>query len=130
MSREDAQTYKEFAKHYYATKDPAHDFHHIQRIFAHLGDLSEGLWPAPRVDRLYFLAAFHELGVRLRADGEFQDKVRGFLRRLEWSDEEIDNGFESLSRHLKDPQTVEEQIVHDQTVDEPLALRRIGERRT
>jgi uncharacterized protein len=113
MSRENVETYQEFAKHYYATKDPAHDFRHIRRIFGRLNELSEGLWPAPRLDRLYFLAAFHELGVRLRADGEFQDKVRRFLKRLGWTEEEVDNGFESLARHLKDPQTIEEQVVHD-----------------
>lgn len=35
------------------------------------------------------------------------------MHNLGWTNSEVEEGFRSLERHLKDPQTVEEEIVHD-----------------
>lgn len=39
--------------------------------------------------------------------------MRGFLGELGWEEREIDDAFDSLRRHLVNPQTPEEKIVHD-----------------
>ena len=112
MIKEQLRLYKEFARSYYGGKDRAHDFRHIERILSRLELLSEGLSP-PRRHLLYFLACFHGLRQCVRDDQQFREKVGNFLHGLGWSDEEVEEAFRSLERHLKAPQTVEEKPVHD-----------------
>lgn len=49
----------------------------------------------------------------MRDDEQFREQVRTFLHDLGWTDVEVEQAFQSLERHLKAPQTVEEEIVHD-----------------
>ena len=113
MNKYQVDLYKEFARPYYARKDPAHDFRHIEQILNRLTLLSEGVVPPPRLDRLYFLACFHGLDEPLRDNEQLREQVKTFLRNLDWTDEDIEEAFQSLERHLTDPQTSEERIVHD-----------------
>ena len=62
---------------------------------------------------MYFIACFHGLIANLSNDELFQGKVKCFLQNLEWTEAEIRKAFQSLERHLSDPQTAEEKIVHD-----------------
>jgi uncharacterized protein len=113
MNKFQVEPYKDFVHPYYADKDAAHNFRHIERILGCLSALSEGMEHAPRLDRLYFLACFHGLGKRLSADRAFCEQVKVFLRNLGWSEPKIEESLQSLARHLAQPQTVEEKIVHD-----------------
>jgi len=49
----------------------------------------------------------------MRSDAALKEKTKAFLEELNWGKGEINEIFESLARHLTDPQTVEEKIVHD-----------------
>ena len=113
MNKYQVEPYQDFVRPYYIAKDAAHNFRHIERILGRLSVLSEGLEQAPCLDRLYFLACFHGLGKQLSADRLFTEQVKSFLRNLTWSDAEVDDVLQSLERHLSNPQTVEEKIVHD-----------------
>ncbi|MHC4862055.1 MAG: HD domain-containing protein, partial [Planctomycetota bacterium] len=113
MAMDDIEPYATFARPFYADKDPAHDFRHIERILGRLDALGKGMSPPPRPHRLHFLACFHGLGIRLRNDRAFRERVREFLGELGWSEVEADRGFACLWRHLEDPVTVEEKIVRD-----------------
>ncbi len=112
MDKENLELYKQFARPHYLHKDAPHNFGHIERILAQLKFLSQGL-PAPQRHRLYFLACFHGLDGRLQADARFRQAIRAFLLWLEWDEEEIEEIFVALQRHLKNPQSVEEKLVHD-----------------
>lgn len=111
--REQLEHYIEFIRPYYADRDAAHDLRHIERIISRLDMLSEDVSPAPRRDRLHFLACFHGLGARLRDDEQFREQTTAFLHELGWTHIEIQELFQSLDRHLESPETVEEEIVHD-----------------
>jgi hypothetical protein len=113
MTRDRLEAYLEFVRPRHGERDAAHDFRHIERIVARLEVLSEGVEPAPRRERLYFLACFHGLAGRMKSDEALRGETEAFLGGLGWSKEEIREGFDALDRHLKDPQTVEEEIVHD-----------------
>ena len=78
-----------------------------------LDDLSAGISPAPRRRLLHFLACLHGLGTRVREDAAFAAEVRSLLLRRGWSAAEAEEAMESLERHLRAPQSVEEEIVHD-----------------
>jgi uncharacterized protein len=112
MDKQNLELYKQFARPHYLHKKPPHNFAHIERILAQMDFLTQGL-PEPRRHRLYFLACFHGLDGRLQADGRFREAIRAFLRWLEWDEEEIEEIFTALQRHLKSPQSVEEKLVHD-----------------
>jgi uncharacterized protein len=111
--KEHIQPYKDFVRPYYATRDLAHNFDHIERIIRRLDVLSEGVSPPPQRDRLNFLVCFHGLSKRIRDDEPFHQQTIVFLKSLGWADAEIPELFRSLERHLKSPETVEEEIVHD-----------------
>lgn len=113
MDRNELEPYRQFARPFYAGKDPAHDFSHIERILSRLDLFSQGLADIPRPDRLYFLACFHGLWRRLCQDESFLSQVRGFLINLGWTEEAMVEVFQSLAHHTTRPQSVEEQIVHD-----------------
>lgn len=113
MGRDRLDTYLRFVKPYYKDKDPAHDIRHIQRIIRRLPQLSAGMTPEPQQDILYFLACFHGLGNKIKAEPGFADAVTKFLHEIGWNADEIDDLFLRLERHLVSPVTVEEQIVHD-----------------
>ncbi len=112
-SKHQIESYKEFVKPHYAAKDPAHDFQHIERIINRLSMLSENLSQEIHLEKLYFLACFHGLGKQLSRSEDFQSQVRLFLKSLTWTSENIEEGFQSLYRHLVNPQSIEEKIVHD-----------------
>ena len=111
--KEEIERYKDFVRPYYANRDIAHNFSHIERIIGRLDRLSEGIPSPPRRDHLCFLACFHGLSHRLSEDQPFRQQAIGFLRSLGWTETEIPDLFKSLERHLQSPQTVEEEIVHD-----------------
>ena len=111
--KDQLEAYTEFVRPYYATRDVAHTFSHIERIIRRLDKLAEGITVPVRRDRLYFLASFHGLGVRWHDDAEFREQATALLQRLGWSDSEIQELIQSLDRHLDEPETIEEEIVHD-----------------
>ncbi|MBN2041103.1 MAG: hypothetical protein JW864_13755 [Spirochaetes bacterium] len=115
MKKVNAQvdSYKDFVKPFYTEKDPGHDFKHIERITDHLKLLSRDISEEIRLERLYFLACFHGLIEPLSSNVNFRKTVDKFLKSLEWTDDEIEEGIKSLNRHLETPETVEEKIVHD-----------------
>jgi hypothetical protein len=107
------EPYAAFALPHYGERDSVHDAAHIERIIARLDEFAAGVEPAPRADRLFFLASFHGLAPRVRDDDHFREEVDGLLRSLGWTAEEISAAFAALERHCDDPQTPEEWIVHD-----------------
>ena len=113
MLKERIEPYQEFARSYYRDRDTAHDFQHIHRIINRLDLLSQEISPSPDRKLLCFLACFHGLQANLRNDKLFRNRVKRFLLDLEWSEVEMEKAFASLARHLKEPQTTEEAIVHD-----------------
>ena len=113
MQKLQIEPYRKFARSHYANKDAAHNFRHIERIIDRLDFLSRELSQQPNKALLYFIACFHGLEKNLRSDRAFRDRVESFLRKLNWTEAETKQGFQSLERHLSYPQTVEEMIVHD-----------------
>ena len=113
MLKYQLEPYQEFAKPYYSHRDIAHNFQHIQRIINRLDLLSKDMSPPPNKELLYFIACFHGLQQNIGEDKLFRDRVKCFLISLEWTEPEIEKAFDSLARHTKAPQTVEEAIVHD-----------------
>jgi uncharacterized protein len=111
--REEVELYKEFVRPYYLNRDSAHNFRHIERMIARLNLFAQGISPPPNLDRLYFLTCFHGLRTHLHDDETFRDRACAFLHELGWTQNEVDEAFQSLDCHLTIPQTVEEQIVHD-----------------
>lgn len=111
MNKTEIEVYRQFARPHYDGRDAGHDFRHIERIISRLPSLSLGMNPVPY--KLYFLACFHGLGECIRNDITFRNTVFSFLRDLNWEQTEIEESFDSLHTHLKDPQTPEEKIVHD-----------------
>ena len=114
MLKQQIESYRKFAQHHHQNlnKDTAHDFLHIERIISRLDLLSQEIPSVPNKSLLYFLACFHGL-MALSEDKLFQTQVTCFLQGLEWTEEEIKQAFQSLERHLEDPQIIEEKIVHD-----------------
>jgi uncharacterized protein len=113
MLKEQVEPYQEFARPYYVNRDAAHNFRHIERLIGRLDLLSLEVSPPPNKALLYFLACFHGLGTRLHDDQQFCNLVSTFLHDLGWIQAEVEQAFQCLERHLKTPQTVEEEIVHD-----------------
>ena len=111
--RDNLETYKNFVKPFYAARDIAHNFNHIQRIIQRLEILSQEVTPSLKSDHLYFLACFHGLGARINDDEIFRQHVVKFLKDIGWEGDEVSELFKSLERHLELPATIEEQIVHD-----------------
>lgn len=112
MLKQQIEPYKEFAQPHYVDRDSAHNFRHIERIISRLDLLSQEMSP-PNKTLLYFIVCFHGLDDKLRENKVFRDSVRVFLQDLKWDEAEIEKAFLSLERHISNPQTVEEQIVHD-----------------
>ena len=107
------EPYLAFVRDQYGHKDAAHDFDHIAWIVQRLPMVAAEATPPPRWDRLYFLACFHGLHARWCEDSIFRHDARSFLLSLDWHEDEIEDLVESLARHLRSPETVEEKIVHD-----------------
>jgi uncharacterized protein len=112
MLKKQVEPYREFVRPYYKNRDAAHDFRHIERIISRLDLLSQEMTPLTDRKLLYFIACFHGLETNLE-DRLFCDRVKHFLLNLDWTEAEIEKAFLSLKRHLENPQTVEEKIVHD-----------------
>ena len=112
MLKQEIEPYKKFAQPHYVDRDSAHNFRHIERIISRLDLLSQEM-SRPNKALLFFLACFHGLKNKLREDELFCDDVRVFLQNLKWNKAEIEKAFLSLERHTSNPQTIEEQIVHD-----------------
>lgn len=113
MNRYTQEPYLDFVKSFYAGMNPAHGLPHIVRILRRLDRFSAGIMPAPREEYLYFLSCFHGLAGLLRDNQGFHSRSRAYLEQLGWQDYEIDEAFEMLERHIENPKTVEEGIVHD-----------------
>ncbi len=111
MDRNEIEVYLQFVRRYYEGRDAGHDFRHIQRIISRLPSISQEMNPVPH--RLCFLACFHGLGEHIRNDMTFRNNVFSFLGDLKWQQSEIEEAFESLLTHLKNPRTPEEKIIHD-----------------
>ena len=108
----DLQSYLDFVRPYYDSKDQAHDYQHILRIVRRLDHLSEGM-TITRPEMLCFLATFHGLWPLWRGDDGFRNAALSFLTGIGWSEGELEEAALKLHRHGKDPQTVEEKFVHD-----------------
>jgi hypothetical protein len=102
-----------FVAPYYRGRDPAHDLIHIRRLLERLVPLSVGVDPAPRPHLLAFLACFHGMAGPLRDDRGCLEATRRLAAELGWTDEDGDAALEMVPRHLADPRTSEEQVVHD-----------------
>lgn len=113
MGKYDIDTYLEFVKPLYDSKDPAHNFQHIERIIERSGTIRKNIESNIRLELLYFLTSFHGLGKKLHLDEYAQKMSRDFLVGIGWYEDEIEFGFECLRRHAKKPVEVEEKIVHD-----------------
>lgn len=111
--RDRVEPYLEFVRDKYDHKDPAHGFHHITWIVRQVAVIAADASPAPRWGRLHFLACFHGLHSRWCEDTTFQQSARSFLLSLGWHEDELGDLLASLARHLRNPETVEEKIVHD-----------------
>ncbi len=111
--REQIGVYLEFARPYYESKDAAHDFRHIRRVAARSDELAKCADDEIRLDRLCCLVAFHGLGGKLADDAQLAERITIFLATLGWSAPEIEALLAALARHVSDPQTAEERIVHD-----------------
>ena len=107
------EKYKKFVREFYDERDNGHDFTLIERIISRFEELTNGLVPSPTPHRLNFLACFHGLNKHLQENSEFRNRTIQFLLSLGWSQDDIEDIFLSLARHLTDPCTVEEMIVHD-----------------
>lgn len=112
MTKNGIKPYIEFVHKLYNNRDCAHDFNHIKRMIKHLNLFMECNKPF-NIALLYFLVCFHGLNKRIRNDSKFSKKVKFFLKNLNWTNQEINEGFLCLERHLKRPKTIEEKIVHD-----------------
>jgi|SRR5690554_914913 uncharacterized protein len=112
MDKNQLEPYLLFARKYHTNPDPAHDFRHIQRIVKRLDVLAEGFAPL-NYSLLYFLACFHGLRKKINEDKRVHEEVIDFLTDLGWTKQEITEGLISLARHLENPGTPEEKIVHD-----------------
>jgi uncharacterized protein len=112
-SKNQIEPYRDFVKPYYAVKDPAHNFQYIERIINRLTMLSEDISQPIDSAKLYFLACFHGLGKQLSSREDFNNQVQMLLESLDWTIDEIEEVFQSLYRHLTNPQSIEEKIVHD-----------------
>ena len=104
--------YADFARPYYGAKDQTHDFRHIERMIGRLSMLSDGL-EGVRPHFLHFLTAFHGLWPFWNDDPQFRARAVSFLQELGWLEAEIEEAAIYLERHLTNPQTVEEKVVHD-----------------
>lgn len=113
LGKYDIDTYLEFVKPLYDSKDPAHNFQHIERIIEKSSTIRESIESNIRLELLYFLICFHGLGKKLHSDEYAQRASRDFLIGIGWSEDEIAFGFECLRRHTKNLVKVEEKIVHD-----------------
>ncbi len=105
-----ADAYASRARPFYAGKDPAHGFGHVERMLARVPILAED--DVPRWDLLYFLVCFHGL-VPLLDDRAFLGETGRFLRGLGWNAVEAREGIAALGRHLTAPVSLEEMLVHD-----------------
>lgn len=113
MKENRLEDYMNFTKAVYGDKDPAHNFKHIKRISIRLKMFIEATDEQMNLQLLYFIAAFHGLIKKIAEDNSFKEEIITFLKGLGWSDSEIENGFISLERHIDNPITIEEKIVHD-----------------
>lgn len=111
--QQQVEPYKKFVHHRYAERDTAHNFRHIERIIDRLNLLSQEVPESPNKPLLCFIACFHGMEKNLRKDELFRQQVKCFLHDLEWAEAEIERAFQALARHLSDPQTIDEKIVHD-----------------
>jgi len=112
MVRGNLQTYLDYVRPHYESKDVAHDFAHIMRICLRLNDLAAGL-TINDPPLLHFLACWHGLAAQIVGGSWFADATRAFLSKDDWVDDDVDTAFVALVRHSTSPVTVEERIVHD-----------------
>ena len=113
MAKDDLEAYRTFARPYFAGEDVAHDFAHIDRMLGRIDALAAGFEPPPRREVLFFLVCFHGLGGKVASDATFRPAVEEFLKGLGWANEEMEDLFLGMIRHLTNPGTTEERIVHD-----------------
>jgi hypothetical protein len=102
-----------FVSPWYRTRDPAHDLEHIKRILGRLPSLSIGVEPAPRAHLLAFLACFHGMAKALRDEPSLAQDTTRLLSELGWLEADKTEALAMVPRHLADPRTSEEKVVHD-----------------
>ena len=105
--------YLEYAKPLYSEKDVAHNFEHIERMIKRIKFLGIGYEEQIKPELLWFLTCFHGLNSTFNDFSSKKQHCIDFLMEKGWSNNDISIGFECLNRHLNDPITLEEQIVHD-----------------
>src|SRR5512133_322929 len=97
-NRSNLRPYLDFVRPHYDSKDPAHDFRHIERIASRLARFSQDTSTPPRPALLCFLTAFHGLAPKLRTDDAFRSATEAFLFAQGWSREDAVEAFASLQR--------------------------------
>ena len=113
MKGEVMEAFKEYVRPHYVDKDPAHDFNHIIRILRRLESWIGEISPRSDETKMIFIACFHGLRAKMKSDDRFHTETVGFLKSLGWDGEKIKDGLISLERYTKDPQSMEEKLVHD-----------------
>lgn len=103
---------KTFVKSYYDAKDPGHNFSHIERILKYTSIIKKD-FKNININKLYFLALFHGLNKKINSNENFKKEIVILLKKCNIPDKEINDYFISLSRHIKNPLTIEEKIIHD-----------------
>lgn len=107
-------SFKDYVKEQYTSKDVAHSFEHIERIINTSKKIIDyGVDEDIDFCLLAFLQCFHGLNRKLETDPEFKRNTIDFLLGLGFYDEKITIYFEYLKRHCKSPQRIEEKIVYD-----------------
>lgn len=105
--------YCKFVKPLYFGKDAAHNFDHIERMIKRVDLIKKDYEPIINSELLWFLTCFHGLKSTLNESETIRRKCISFLEGLGWASNDILTGFDCLNRHLNNPVTIEEKIVHD-----------------
>jgi len=104
---------RKFVKPFYGGRNASHDFEHVERILARVGEWKDELIGELDEQKLAFLALFHGLRDLIEEDKNFRERVAQTLEKQGLDRREIEQHFEALRRHEFDPDGPEEMLVHD-----------------
>jgi hypothetical protein len=104
---------RKLVKPFYDGRNASHDFEHVERILARVGEWKDELIGEIDEQKLAFLVLFHGLKDMIEEDKNFKERVAQTLEKQELDRREIKLYFEALRRHEFDPNGPEEMLVHD-----------------
>ena len=122
MNRYDINSYLDFLKIICDETTLNKDLKHIEKLSKQVAVLAGDSEPRPKMDLLYFLTCFQSLWKRKAISEELEFKIRMFLAAMDWSEEEMDDAFFSIERHMTKPIYLEEKIVYDANYMELLSV--------